>query len=59
MKERFRNRVKQILGSGDKPGSGPGGYCICTKCGHENRHTRGVPCNERECPECGAKMTKK
>ncbi len=43
---------------GDKPGSGPGGNCVCTGCGTTVAHTRGVPCFSRKCPNCGARMTK-
>ena len=43
---------------GDKPGSGPGGNCVCPDCGAKVAHTTGVPCNQVACPECGTKMTK-
>lgn len=43
---------------GDKPGAGPGGYCICPECGHRMEHTTAVPCNETVCPECGTMMTR-
>jgi len=35
---------------------GPGGYCICPKCGKRVEHRRGTPCQEEKCPECGARM---
>lgn len=35
---------------------GAGGACICPKCGEKIPHSRGVPCQEERCPECGAKM---
>lgn len=35
---------------------GPGGFCICPKCGHKIPHSLRVPCQEERCPECGAKM---
>jgi predicted amidophosphoribosyltransferase len=38
---------------------GPGGSCICPKCGREIPHGRGIPCQEERCPECGAKMLRK
>ena len=44
--------------SGDKPGSGPGGNCICPKCGYTTSHIRDTPCNERKCPKCGATLTR-
>lgn len=49
-----RNRQPQ----GDKPGSGPGGYCVCPSCGHKIPHSRLAPCNQRKCPKCGTTMTK-
>ena len=62
---RERRRIFQRPGrgrtpapQGDKPGSGPGGYCVCPSCGHKVPHTRYQPCNERKCPNCGATMTK-
>lgn len=30
--------------------------CVCPKCGHEVEHRKGTPCNETECPKCGAIM---
>ncbi|MBU1669628.1 MAG: hypothetical protein KKF41_02635 [Actinobacteria bacterium] len=43
---------------GDKPGSGPGGKCVCPSCGTIAPHTRGIPCSTKKCPKCGARMTK-
>jgi len=39
--------------------AGPGGTCVCPKCGYETKHGRGDPCMDKECPKCGAKMTRK
>jgi len=39
-------------------GMGPGGYCVCTKCGYKMPHERGSPCYGKKCPECGAEMTR-
>jgi len=49
-----RNRNPQ----GDKPGSGPGGYCVCPKCGYRIGHSRLTPCNQRKCPKCGSVLTR-
>jgi len=45
---------------GDKPGSGPSGWCCCSnpKCNYRTPHTRLKPCNQRKCPKCGTIMTK-
>lgn len=43
---------------GDKPGSGPGGNCVCPSCGYKTAHTTGEPCNKLTCIKCGARMTK-
>ena len=42
---------------GDKA-AGPGGECICPKCGHTEAHATGNPCYRKRCPECGAPMTR-
>lgn len=37
---------------------GPGGFCICTRCGTKVRHERGIPCTEARCPECEQPMVR-
>lgn len=44
---------------GKRIGAGPGGICVCPKCGHEESHGRAEPCDERKCPECGAELVRK
>ncbi|MCD6414034.1 MAG: hypothetical protein J7L23_00205 [Candidatus Diapherotrites archaeon] len=39
-------------------GLGPGGDCVCPKCGYRMPHQRGAPCYTLTCPKCGAKMTR-
>jgi hypothetical protein len=39
-------------------GLGPGGKCVCPKCGAEVDHKTGEGCVEMECPKCGAKMSR-
>jgi predicted Fe-Mo cluster-binding NifX family protein len=45
-------------GQGSGSGQGPGGTCLCPKCGHREPHERGVPCIRKQCPECGATMSR-
>lgn len=44
---------------GDRQGDGGVNACVCPGCGHEVEHKKGTPCNEIECPECGAAMVGK
>ena len=39
-------------------GLGPGGECVCPKCGQRAPHQQGVPCYEQLCPQCNAPMTR-
>jgi hypothetical protein len=38
--------------------AGPGGECVCPKCGTKTPHTPGQPCVQQVCPSCGATMTR-
>jgi ribosomal protein S26 len=35
---------------------GPGGYCVCAKCGYKMPHQRGIKCTTLKCPHCGHTM---
>ncbi len=37
-------------------GFGPGGYCICPKCGERIPLQAGIPCRQEKCPKCGTGM---
>ncbi|MBL7107084.1 MAG: hypothetical protein ISS77_05715 [Phycisphaerae bacterium] len=39
-------------------GPGPGGNCVCPKCGYKEPHIVGQPCNQKTCPKCGTIMTR-
>jgi predicted Fe-Mo cluster-binding NifX family protein len=43
---------------GGPAAAGPGGTCVCQKCGERLPHTVGRPCNQKTCPKCGATMTR-
>lgn len=48
------------LGLGEAPlGVGGTDTCVCTKCGFEVPHEKGVPCNTNPCPQCGEEMAGK
>jgi hypothetical protein len=51
----------QVRGRGRMGGpfaAGPGGNCVCPKCGATVPHVAGQPCNQRDCPKCGTRMTR-
>ncbi len=33
-------------------GRGPGGECVCPKCGYRAAHQSGIPCSTIKCPNC-------
>ena len=43
---------------GTRPGSGPGGYCVCPRCGEKVHHEQAVPCYSMNCPKCGTRMVR-
>lgn len=67
MRNQKNNRVMEKgqgrgLGKGGGKGRnkggafGPGGYCICAKCGKKVPHQQGVKCTTLLCPSCGKPM---
>ena len=44
---------------GSRAGAGPAGKCVCPKCGTTAPHEVGIPCSQKNCPKCGAKMVRK
>lgn len=53
-----RDGRRQGLGGGTKPRSGPGGNCLCPKCGHKLPHQTGQRCKDLTCPQCGTRMVR-
>jgi len=45
-KGKFKDTIEEARGKG------PGGYCICPKCGYKQKHERGIPCSTIKCPKC-------
>ncbi len=43
---------------GGPSAAGPGGACVCPKCGEKKPHEVAQPCNQTVCPKCGATMTR-
>jgi len=39
-------------------GLGPGGECVCPRCGYTLSHIRGKPSYTVKCPRCGSAMTR-
>ena len=37
---------------------GPGGFCVCAKCGEKVPHDRGIRCTELKCPKCGSTLVR-
>jgi len=50
---RFRGEIETAKGGG------PGGYCVCPKCGYKIPHQRGIPCSTLECPKCKINLVRK
>jgi len=50
----------EMRGQGGTPeGTGGTDVCVCPECKKEFPHERGVPCNEKECPDCKVALTGK
>lgn len=39
--------------------AGPGGICVCPRCGYEEAQIRGQPCMNKRCPKCRTQMMRK
>jgi len=52
------NKVGKGANKGKNNGGayGPGGYCVCAKCGYKLPLQNGVKCTKIKCPECGTPM---
>lgn len=50
---RFEKKVEGATGDG------PGGDCVCPKCGYLQVHQRGTPCSKLICPKCHTLLERK
>ena len=50
---RFKGEIEEARGQG------PGGYCVCSKCGYKIPHQRGIPCSTLQCPNCKVNLERK
>ena len=48
-----RGRKRSPIGEKIGQALGPGGYCICPRCGYKERKEPGIACREKSCPVCG------
>jgi Zn-finger nucleic acid-binding protein len=45
-----------MIGAERRQQLGPGGHCVCPKCGIRIPHQEGVRCETEHCPRCAAGM---
>ena len=50
---KFKDKIEEAAGQG------PGGYCVCPKCGYKIPHQRGIPCSTLQCPNCKVNLERK
>jgi len=50
---KFKGKIDEAIGGG------PGGYCVCPKCGYKIAHQRGIPCSTLKCPSCNINLERK
>lgn len=44
---------------GGKAAGGPAGECLCPRCGYREAHEQGVPCTQKQCPNCQVPLIRK
>jgi cation diffusion facilitator family transporter len=50
---KFKGQIKEASGRG------PGGWCVCPKCGYKTAHQAGVSCSTLKCPNCGVNLERR
>ncbi len=55
-----RGQTKRAGNGGKNKGGafGPGGFCLCAKCGTKVPHILNAKCTTQKCPECGHVMVR-
>ncbi len=54
----FAGGKKERQGKNKGGSMGPGGYCVCVKCGQKVPHQQGIKCTTLKCPVCGHTMVR-
>jgi len=54
-----RGTQEGCCGTGEKSPSIFSGACVCSRCGAELPHERGIPCSQVVCPACEGPMIRK
>ena len=47
---KFKGEIEEAAGQG------PGGNCVCSKCGYKTLHKKGAPCSTLKCPNCNTSL---
>ncbi len=55
----WQRQGKPAKNNPESRGQGPGGNCVCPKCGYRAPHQKGIPCSTIQCPQCGANLERK
>jgi hypothetical protein len=58
IKQQGLAKKEQRLGKNKGGAMGPGGFCICAKCGEKITHQQGIKCTKLKCPKCGHTMVR-
>jgi predicted Fe-Mo cluster-binding NifX family protein len=53
-----QGRCGQDPQAANRSGATDTGTCVCGQCGYSEAHARGTPCMQKNCPQCGAVMSR-
>lgn len=57
-RNKWAEAPKERQGKNKGGSMGPGGFCMCAKCGEKIKHKQGVKCTTLKCPKCGHTMVR-